>query len=359
MSLSQFTIYTSSDPYGPGPMMGVTGSLVQILDACLVNGYGSGSSYYKPAAGWTKPLANISGTLACYKQASGSQMVLYVNDSGPNVTSTAKEAWVCGFTQITSLTGSSGAGSRFTGSYGNGAGSGQFPLPQQQNTYGHCVVRKSVTADTTQRSWVVVADACTMYMWTLVGDNSAIYYGHWSFGDIYSLVTNDIGKCYIYAQGNENTALGSTNDCSDCQNMGPQRDQGNNLLGALSGHYVVSAPTGTGGSLGFARKGDPGIAANGGTRNVYITSLNGIIGTPNSYDNNLYFAPLWMVDPTNGGMRGQFRGLYQICHPISNFVDGQIIKGSGDYVGKTFIVVRTSAQQSMWAVEISPTVKTN
>ena len=71
MPNSQFTIYTATDIGGPGLLTGVTGSLINILNACLVNGYTS-----KSAAGWTKPFADISasaGSLpyyACFKQAS-------------------------------------------------------------------------------------------------------------------------------------------------------------------------------------------------------------------------------------------------------------------------------------------------
>ena len=68
---SQFTIYSSSDVGGPGLITGTTGSLITVLDACLVNGYSG-----KSAAGWTKPLGTLSGSISAYQQGSGSKLDL-------------------------------------------------------------------------------------------------------------------------------------------------------------------------------------------------------------------------------------------------------------------------------------------
>lgn len=356
MATSQFTIYSSADPFGPGLMTGTTGSLVTILDACLVNGYSG-----KPAAGWTKPLSNISGTLACYQQASGSQFTLFINDAAPNVTSTAKEAWACGFEKITSLTGSTGGGSIFTGSYGNGSGYGQFPLPSQLLTTGHVVVRKSVTADTTLRPWIIAADTSTMYMWVQTGDNSnVLLYSHWSFGDIYSLRGSaDLWRCYVYAMPAENNVPGAGNDVSDCMNMGAQRDTANSLTGQMAGHYIARTMNGTAGSQPIGRKGDVGATAQGHSALVAVVPINGVLPCPNIADNSIYMSPLWAIDYPSAGYRGRYRGIVHVCHPVANFMDGQIIQGSGDYAGKTFMIVRQSVYGSMWALETSATVETN
>ena len=132
MPVSQFTIYTNADPFGPGLISGTTGSLIAILDACLINGYGSGSAYYKPAAGWSRPLPSISASagspaqLACYKQgATGSQYTLFVNDSAPNATAGAREAWVTGWEVMSALTGSGNLGLVYTASNSPGIVTGK------------------------------------------------------------------------------------------------------------------------------------------------------------------------------------------------------------------------------------------
>jgi hypothetical protein len=73
-------VYKSSDASAP-VLTGAVGSLVALLDACLVNGYGA-----LAAAGWTK--AFTAANKGAYKQNltgsnNASGMHLYVDDSGP------------------------------------------------------------------------------------------------------------------------------------------------------------------------------------------------------------------------------------------------------------------------------------
>jgi hypothetical protein len=67
-------IYNSTDTSAP-VLSGSPGTLINVLTACLVNGYGS-----KTAMGWT--LAYSGTNLAAYKMPSGtSQMYLAVDDT--------------------------------------------------------------------------------------------------------------------------------------------------------------------------------------------------------------------------------------------------------------------------------------
>src|SRR5574337_1555206 len=67
-------VYRSSDASAP-VLTGQAGSLITVLDACLISGYGS-----KSPAGWVKP---YSGTnLAAYRAATGNQFYFRVDDSG-------------------------------------------------------------------------------------------------------------------------------------------------------------------------------------------------------------------------------------------------------------------------------------
>lgn len=356
MPVSQFTIYSSSDPYGPGYMDGLTGSLVRVLDACLVNGYGTGS-YFKEAAGWTKPFNNWSGTLACYKQPSGSQMTLVVNDSNPNTAAAGKEAWMTGWELLSALTTSFATASQASNSSSVGLGWGQFPLPSQL-LGGHVVVRKSAAITAAQRPWIIAADAHTMYLWIQSGDQAG-QYSNRGFGDIYSFRgASDAWKCFIYGQANENTVPGVAGDYTDAIG-GSQGTATSTLNTALPGHYIARNSGGSGGSVGFTRKGDAGVGPNSSQNGPITSPIIGVLACPNGADNSIYLSPLWLVEPVGITLRGRFRGLYQICHPVANFTDGQTFQGSGDFAGKSFVIIRTTFQGSAWALETSATIDTN
>lgn len=71
------TVYKSSDASAP-QMTSAAGSLLTVLDACLVNGYGA-----KPAAGWSKTVVDAGTNQAYYRQgakAGFAQKLLYVKD---------------------------------------------------------------------------------------------------------------------------------------------------------------------------------------------------------------------------------------------------------------------------------------
>lgn len=111
------TIYRSSDASAPG-LTGQAGSLIGVLDACLVNGYGA-----KAAAGWAK---EFSGTnLAVYRAPSGNRLRIRVNDTGTTV------ARVVGYETMTDVD------------------TGVNPFPTAAQVSGGLYVRKSETADST------------------------------------------------------------------------------------------------------------------------------------------------------------------------------------------------------------------
>jgi len=357
MATNQFTIYTSSDPYGPGPLTGTTGSLVTVLDACLVNGYGTGI-YTKPSAGWFKPLPNsgsatiLSNSFACYQQGTGSGFTLFVNDSGTNG---GWESWVTGW-ETMSLLVTPNIGAIPTGSVG--VGLNQFPTPALGLVNGHVTVKKSATSDTVLRPWIVAADAATMYMWVLTGNSVGTYF-HWSFGDCYSLAgPNDLWNCYIYARHQDNGNTFGTSDTTDAI-------YGNNTQfnANFFGHFLARTGFGSGQCIQMNRRGESAVSQNFFANSTgWPQSINGLLSCPQP-DGTYYISPLWLnevpVPNSVFSIRGRFRGLYQVCHPYTNFADGQFISGSGDYAGKVFMIIRASNQNSFWALETSPTLEFN
>jgi hypothetical protein len=332
---SQLIAFSSSDVGGPGLLTGQAGSLLSILDACLVTTYAG--HVISPA--WTKPFAN-SGNIGCYKQGAGAGLSLLINDNGPNGTSTYREAWAVGWESIAGIAAPVGSGS------------GQFPTPAQLLTTGHVVWRKSETADATVRAWKLFADSSTFYLFTSIG-NGSFTYAAGMFGDVFSMNgATDLYRCLIIGRSAENTASYGNASFGSF----------NYLLTANPGHFMARTWAGSGGSVTICKQGD----SNKGWATAPL-EMNGAVQTPNGPDNSYYLAPIWISEPSAGIVRGRLRGIYQVCHPIAGFSDGQVFSGGGDYAGKTFQIVKTFCSDasgagyatSYCAVETSATVETN
>ncbi len=354
MATSQFRIYQSSDAGGPGSIYGSSGSLITILDACLVNGYTG-----HPTAGWSKPIANSASVYACYQNSSGSGMTLFVNDFNPNGTAAGEEAWCTGWESITNLAPTV-SGSNV------GAGYGQFPTPTQLLTTGHGVWRKSATSDlTTPRPWIMFADQYTFYLFILTGDSTATTYFPACFGDIFSLHgTADRYRCFIAGRQGVNSITLANGEGMDSL-MSPWSIAAiayppSGVAVTNCGRYMPRTWGGGGTSAPITAVGDFSVVTPASpSANNFACALQGALPTPNGPDNSYYVAPLRVSEISTGVMRGRFRGLYQVCHPSSQFSDGQVFAGSGDYAGKTFQIIKQGITLGFWAVETSNTVETN
>jgi len=356
MPVSQFTIYSSADLQGPGYLNGLTGSLVRILDACLVDGYGTGS-YFKSGSGWIKQFANSGSAdgrpvFGAWTQKSGSGFTLFVNDYGISAAG-GNEASVTGWEQLNQI------GPVGSASVHAGVGINQFPTPSQLLTTGRVVWRKSALQGAVSRSWIMAADASTMYMWVKPGDAPGTQYNHFGFGDFYSLAgTNDRWRCFVYGKGTDNSSnIENNSDYCETISMGPWQGTANQLATVQTGHYIARSAGGGGNSIPFSKKGDSTVGVLG-VSGINGCSIGGSLPCP-ALDNFLYMSPLYVVENSPITIRGKLRGLYQIGHPYTSFYDGQIISGSADYTNKVFMVVGFSGINSFWAVEISPTLDTN
>jgi hypothetical protein len=286
---------------------------------------GGGGSDSKAGAGWTKPYGTFPQGV--YRQPAGSRFYLQVDDSGPG-TGAAREVRCFGFETMTAYN----------------VGTGQFPTVSQ--SAAGSVLRKSLTLDSTARAWMAIVDDRTFYLFTLTGDGSGNYYG-FSFGDFYSLIAADAYKCLIMGGSVESTNVSAS------------------FFGRLSfaatgtgvlGHWLPRNYTGIGGSTNFLKLGDFSLT----TGSDYIA---GTVGLPNASDGGLYVAPMRIVDGSSPGasvsgvlnLRGRLRGMYHVCHPATVFADGDTFVGSGDYAGRTFLIVKyvhsSASSQAFIAIE--------
>jgi len=315
--MAQFTIYQSTDSSAP-VLSGTSGSLISLLDAVLVNGYGS-----KAAAGWTKA---FSGTnKAVYKTTVGITMYYRFLDDASGIGG-AKESKLYPYETMSDVDTGTGWISS-TGSY-------------------H-VVRKSNTADSTARAWIIFADARTAYVHILAGDGPGIYTS-FQIGEFYSFVNNDSYRHCVQPRTAENSAS-TTGDFLPIVNA---------TISSGGGVSVPRGYTGVGGIILMGKHGDPIKAGTSSALNASTSN----VPFPNPIDGGLYLSPLWIHDQTTspaGNIRGKMRGLWQVLHSISSFLDGDTITGTGTLAGRTFQIVKTSNSSSMYAMEISDTLDTN
>lgn len=328
---NQFTIYKSSDASAP-TLNGTAGSLLTVLDAILVNGYGSGGTA-KAAAGWTKPFSN-SGNVGCYQMGGGSQCCLSINDNGPNVTSTYKEARITGYETLSAVA----------------TGGGQFPnaaASQGVTPFGFVVARKSATADGTARAWICVADALTFYFHALTTDVASNYFC-FAFGDFYSLAgSGDTWRCMIIGRAAENSNIAGNVDLLDRQN---------DISTFIGGMYLARTYSGGGSSITGSKHGD--LAKTGAT-NTYFGGGSTGVASPNGPDNARYLSPVWISEPSGSQIRGRMRGFWHLCHYYSSYSDGQVLTGANEVAGKTFQILKFSANTGMLLYETSATLETN
>lgn len=319
------TVYKSSD--GSAPVLtGQVGSLISLLDAVLVNGYGA-----KAAAGWTKP---FSGTnLAMYRNASpGTQSYWRFDDASPQATAAAREAQFRGSEAASAIS----------------TQTGPFPTTTQLGTSG-LAVRKSATADATARPWIVVADAITAYLFIMSGDFTG-----WSascFGDIYSLVTSDAYRGIAIGRGVQNSPVDDDDRLDDLMGVG--------AAATIVGHYMPRHYVGQIQSAIAVGKHGDAIKSN----NQTTIGAQGIVSYPNPADAALYLAQVWVHEDQGTQMvvRGRLRGFWQFLHPTGSGVNDQdTFSGTGALAGKTFLVVRPTANgQGLFIMETSNTWETN
>lgn len=258
------------------------GSLIALLTACLVTGYGS-----KAAAGWSKPYTN--GTVAAFQTGEGSNgRVMWVSDSA---TTAARVKCFESFDSVA------------------GVGSGQFPSEIQ--AVGGLYMPKSDVA--TAKSWTVVANE--RFFIAVIENNAPIMS---AFGDFDTKKTGDtFNTIAIFSS----TASGTDANAINASGYG-----------AISGHYLARQHTNVGSSIPCGK-----VASTTGQ-----TALGGTspLPYPSPIDGSLHISRLQITEP-NVGIRGELPLIYNINHtkPLQNL---DSVSGTGEFTGKTFLALNLS-----------------
>lgn len=294
--------YASTDASAP-TLSGTAGDLINLLDKCLVSGYGS-----KAAAGWTKPYTATNA--ATFRPGSGLQHYFHFDDNASNATDLAKTACFRG------SIAASGFQSGITE---------YFPTTTQFGLTSGLFARKSTTADATTRAWKVFADDRTAYVLVLTGDNAGTYFS-FAFGEMYSLLPGtDSYRSFVIG----NTATGGANNTGQFA--------GQNGATALIGHYMPRNYSAAGTAIQYGKTFNTAKCGSGSSVVPQGTCLSG--ADPSSAA--ILISPWYMIEPTNFGLRGRLRGMFQLCHTLATFTDGDTIAGAGAYTGRTFVVAKT------------------
>lgn len=322
-----FTIYRSTDASAP-VLTGQVGTLVSLLDACLVTGYGS-----QLGAGWTKPFTGTNK--AAFRQAGDCQHYLRIQDDGPGAGG-AREARITGYESMSDVD------------------TGTNPYPTAAQGVGGIamvVCRKSSTADGVARPWIVVADQFTFYLLVQSGDTADTYFSI-HFGEFFAFQTNNIYRNLIIGRTSENSGATSA------EKFGSQDIA---INAATPGHFIARGHTWTVGSVAIGKHGDTDKLG------ASAACMIGEVPFTNPEDGAVYLSPVWLHDPTTipiQGVIGRLRGFWHFCHAVGSVNNQQTIIGDGELTGKTFLFVRNiigsqSPTACVATFETSNTLETN
>jgi hypothetical protein len=277
------TVYRSIDASAP-VLTGAVGDLVNLLDKCLVAGYGS-----KSAAGWTKPYTGTN--TAVFRMATGGQRTgfyLDVNDNGPGAGG-AKEARIRGYEQMTAVA------------------TGTDPFPTVAQNANGFFVRKSRTADAVARDWYVIATDRFFYclIWTADNVHDALGF---AFGDFYTFDSSDNYNCIIIGRTTENSAVNTEERLSQTTT---------NITGSVTGHRVARDRTGANKS--------PSTGKYAPTSAGVTTAFIGFLEYPDTLTGKVEAGRCFICDSST--LRGHLPGFVYSPH-INRRVSGSSLSGS-------------------------------
>ncbi|PHR26553.1 MAG: hypothetical protein COA36_11775 [Desulfotalea sp.] len=266
-------------------------SVVNILKACLVDGYGD-----KPGAGWTMPFCNVEGTKAAFRNnaVEGTGMFLQVN--GELATGTC--AGINGYESMTD---------ELTGISQMIVGTGVYYM----STGGQ--------ANVTEHPWILIADSRCFYFicWfnnTLADPADTSRPSHsMFFGDINSVHPSDNYGCALIA---------------------PNHPSYGSYLGALSAatsvtsahHFIARNLAGDLGSKPF------GCVIGGGPSPTVAGKGGADFGPEHAF----YMTRPYVNDSKAYTLRGYMPGFNYPCHDASNFPNQEIVT----YDGRDFLCLR-------------------
>lgn len=276
---------------GAPALAGTAGSLIAVLDFCLVT-----------TLGWTKPYTGTN--LAAYKQPAGSNgFYLYVDDTG------TQNARVRGYETMSSIS----------------SGTGPFPTDVQFS--GGLYLRKSEAASSTARPWMLVSDGKLFHLIVGAGSTSPTwtnaYNFAYTFGDFATLKSGDLyGTILIADPSSTPSASSSTHGWYSLATSAST---------ASSGHYIARPHTQVGTSVQPAKVADP----LGAISMTYFGA--GSLAFPSPITGGIELARPFVMEPS-AGRRGRIQGTWCWQHGANALNTGDTFTGASgsDLNGRAF-----------------------
>lgn len=308
-------VYRNTDTGAP-TLDGITaGQILNVLDKCLVAGYGA-----KAAAGWTKPYTGTN--IAAFRMNGGSGSYIRVDDT--NATTTYRRAAVRGYGAMTDVN----------------TGTDPFPTTTQNATGLFWFASATQTAQNALlRNWCVIADETFFYFFVSNAPQFDNGFGfQWAdcyfFGDAIPYLNTDTWFTVING-GNNATAAGNTEAIA----MWRIRALSYGITDTNTQMYIKRRHDGVGGAVNNVFfHGNVGKQSNA-TSDSGVG--NGALTTPN-LDGHIQLSRLEVMDRTLGAyVRGQMPGMWlspQSYNAMPSRWD--IMDGAGETAGRKFFVWR-------------------
>lgn len=298
-------VYRSSDGSAPALRGNTPGDLINVLDKCLVTGYGA-----KTAAGWTKPYTGTN--LAVFRQGSGSNgMYLRIDDT--SAAAGDRPIRFIGFETMSDV---------------NTGLPQQFPTAAQYSGGLYAYTKQSSSVAANAREWIIWADEKLFYMYINPYPERAVgqakYYNQfWGFGDVNTYKTGDATHTMILGTPPGGSIYSSQSVFPAATNL----STGNTQLYMARRFDQLGAPIQMGWHSDYVKQGG--------------NFCSGTLSYPHGPDGGLYMAPVWIHDPTSNpyNIRGVMPGLWAHAHPESILAHLDTFEGQGDLTGRSFIYI--------------------
>lgn len=291
--------------------------LIDVLDKCLVAGYGS-----QAAAGWTK---EFTGTgKAVFKQGTGSNgMRLRVDCSTSSQTPRLRA-----YESMTDVD----------------TGTNPFPTDAQISGGGYAYT--STTADTTARPWMVVATEKAFYLYIGHGDTTAqgvegstTYKNIYFFGDYTSFVSGDAYNTLLVCNTTSLVGGGYFGGVLATYSS-------SNIGGKFVARQISQAAGGYAADFMMDTRGGGSVIGSGAAANGY----------PDAATGDMLLGSILIVEKSTNSAHGVLPGAWAPLHNLPGS-PGDTFSGNGQLNGKTFILwdAANSNTRGRVAIETSDT----
>lgn len=373
-----------SEMTGAPTLNGLAGSLINVLNACLINGFGlknvdtctvtGGVAKLNISTGHSAVVGSVILVAGATPAAlNGEQRVTAttttsisfatsVTDQSATGTITVKQApaaWVSPFVGTNLATYKSPdlaatgcvlrvddtatRSSRVVG-YETmtdiNTGTGPFPTSAQRT--GGSYWTKSSSADAVTRSWILVGDARS-FIFIRTYSAGSMANEVTTFGDISTLKTPDPYACILTGMPSDQAANSPTNNA----NLWLSEITKNEL-------YMPRSYTGIGTAVQMSKSSPAFTMYN----TSWISGNNALAYTPaypNPVDGGVYFSPLYFLENSGTALRGICPGYYFIANNVTTntFANKDQITGVVGMIGKTMLLHYANNNGGYAAVDIT------